>query len=295
MAMQIEFLELTDTKATFVISGTAPYFVNALRRTLIADVPKMAIEDVEFHLGPIRDASGKEFESIFPIFDEMVAHRIGLLPIPTDLDVFTFREKCKCGGEGCPSCRIMYKLNKMGPCTVYSGDLEPLDDPKLAVKDDLIPIVKLTDGQAPLIYATAYLGTSSMHAKWQTCSGVGYRYMPIVDIDNKKCNGDGKCVEKCPAQILKMDKKKVFLVDTRPTDNFEKGHIEGSRHIDLEDIHEALQILPKDKKIVLIDHKGKTTLVAGRYLAFKGYKDLTRLDGGINAWSKDGNPIVLSR
>jgi DNA-directed RNA polymerase subunit D len=130
MALQLEFLELSDTRATMLISGTSPFFVNALRRTLIADVPKMAIEDVEFHLGPIRDASGKEFESIFPIFDEMVAHRIGLLPIPTDLDMFTFREKCKCGGEGCPSCRIMYKLNKMGPCTVYSGDLEPLDVPK---------------------------------------------------------------------------------------------------------------------------------------------------------------------
>jgi len=96
-------------------------------------------------------------------------------------------------------------------------------------------------------------------------------------------------------QLSRMDKKKVFLVDTRPVDNFEKGHIEGSRHIDLEDIHEALHFLPKDKKIVLIDHKGKTTPVTGRYLAFKGYKDLARLDGGINAWSKDGNPIVLSR
>jgi len=215
MAIQLEFLELSDTKATFLVTGTMPYFVNALRRTLIADVPKMAIEDVEFHLGPIRDASGKEFESIFPIFDEMVAHRIGLLPIPTDLDVFTFREKCKCGGEGCPSCRIMYKLNKMGPCTVYSGDLEPLDDPKLAVKDDLIPIVKLTDGQAPLIYATAYLGTSNMHAKWQTCSGVGYKYMPVIEIDAKKCNGDGKCVEKCPARILKLDKKKAVVEDAK--------------------------------------------------------------------------------
>jgi DNA-directed RNA polymerase subunit D len=208
-------LELSDTKATLLITGTMPYFVNALRRTLIADVPKMAIEDVEFHLGPIRDASGKEFESIFPIFDEMVAHRIGLLPIPSDLDLFTFREKCKCGGEGCPSCRIMYKLNKMGPCTVYSGDLEPLDDPKLAIKDDLIPIVKLTDGQAPLIYATAYLGTSTMHAKWQTCAAVGYKYLPVIDIDTKKCNGDGKCVEKCPVRILKLDKKKVVLEDAK--------------------------------------------------------------------------------
>ena len=211
MSVQIEIVELTDTKASFIVNGTSPYFVNALRRTLISDVPKMAIEDVEFHLGPIRDASGKEFESIFPIFDEMVAHRIGLLPIPTDLDVLTFKDKCKCGGEGCPSCRIMYKLNKMGPCTVYSGDLEPLDDQKLAIKDDLIPIIKLTDGQAPLIYATAYLGTSNMHAKWQACTAVGYRYFPVVDISEKKCDGCGKCVEKCPRKVLKMDKKKAVV------------------------------------------------------------------------------------
>jgi len=209
--MQIEFLELTDTKAVFVLNSTAPYFVNALRRVLVAEVPKMAIEDVEFHLGPIRDAGGKEFESIFPVFDEIVAHRLGLLPIPTDLDLYKFKDKCECKGEGCPSCRIMYKLNKMGPCTVYSGDLEPLDDPKLAIKDDLIPIVKLTDGQAPLIYATAYLGNGSMHAKWQVCSGVGYRYGATIDIDTKKCDGDGKCVERCPRKVLKMEKKKPVV------------------------------------------------------------------------------------
>jgi rhodanese-related sulfurtransferase len=96
-------------------------------------------------------------------------------------------------------------------------------------------------------------------------------------------------------QLSQMDKEKVFLVDTRPKENFEQGHIEGSRNIDLEDIHEALPLLPKDKKIVLIDHKGKTTLVTGRYLTFKGYKQLTRLDGGFNAWAKTRNPIARSR
>jgi DNA-directed RNA polymerase subunit D len=109
----------------------------------------------------------------------------------------------------------MYKLNKMGPCTVYSGDLEPLDDPKLAIKDDLIPIVKLTEGQGPLIYATAYLGTSSMHAKWQPCAGVGYKYMPRVTVDAKKCTGDAKCVESCPVKVIKLDKKKAVVEEPR--------------------------------------------------------------------------------
>ena len=96
-------------------------------------------------------------------------------------------------------------------------------------------------------------------------------------------------------QLFRMDANTIFPVDTRPADNFEKGHIEGSRNIDLEDIHEKLELLPKDKKIVLIDHKGKTTLITGRYLAFKGYRELARLDGGFNAWAKAGNPIARSR
>jgi len=96
-------------------------------------------------------------------------------------------------------------------------------------------------------------------------------------------------------QLSRMDKEKLFILDTRPEENFEKGHIEGSRNISLEDIHEALNLLPKNRKIVLIDHKGKTTLVTGRYLTFKGYKEVDRLDGGFNAWAKSGNPIARSR
>ena len=43
--------------------------MNALRQILVADIPKMAIEHVEFHLGPIRDQDGREYESISPLFD----------------------------------------------------------------------------------------------------------------------------------------------------------------------------------------------------------------------------------
>src|SRR6266571_693601 len=100
----------------------------------VADVAKSkAIEDVEFHLGTVQDESGKEYESLSPMFDEILSHRLGMVPIPTDLDLFVRRDKCTCGGEGCPSCTIMFVLNKKGPCTVYSGDLEPVADPKWRV------------------------------------------------------------------------------------------------------------------------------------------------------------------
>ncbi len=210
--MQLEVRKFTGTTADFVLTKTRPALANALRRTLISDIPRMAIEDVEFHLGPIRGEDGKEYESVTPLFDEMIAHRLGMIPIPTDLETFGFREECKsCKGEGCPNCTIMYALNKKGPCTVYSGDLEPVGDPKLKVVDERIPIVKLGEGQAVLIYATAVLGTGREHAKWQSTHGVGYKFYPVIEVNNKKFDGDETCIEVCPKDVFKVEKGKIVV------------------------------------------------------------------------------------
>jgi len=207
--MKIDVTEMTPTKAQFVITDTNPSFANALRRVIVADVPKMAIDNVEFHLGPIMDEKGTAYESVSPMFDEIVAHRLSMIPVPTDLDVLNFRAKCSCKGEGCPNCTIMYSLNKKGPCTVYSGDLEPIGDTKLRIKDDLIPIVKLADDQALLIYATAELGTGKQHAKWQAAIGAGYRYFAKIEIEHSKCDLGGSCVKICPKGVLAKEDRKI--------------------------------------------------------------------------------------
>jgi DNA-directed RNA polymerase subunit D len=100
-------------------------------------------------------------------------------------------------------------LNKKGPCTVYSGDLEPLGDRTLAIKEDLIPIVKLSKRQALLIYATAVLGTSQQHAKWQVVTCCGYQYYPTVEVDKDKCDLCGLCVQACPQNIFQYDSGKL--------------------------------------------------------------------------------------
>jgi len=211
--MDIEMREITDTNCRFILSGVNPGVANAMRRALLSEVPKMSIEDVEFHLGPIRDEEGNEYESMSPLFDEIVAHRLGLVPLPTDLSLFVPRDECTCEGEGCPNCTIMFALNKKGPCTVYSGDLEPLGDARLAPVDDLIPIVKLDKGQALLVYATAILGKGKDHVKWQVAHGAGYKYYPSVEIDQKKCDRCGQCVEMCPVNIIRDTGKKLVVED----------------------------------------------------------------------------------
>ena len=214
--MEIEIVELEERKCKFILKNSTPAKANALRRTMLSDIPKMAIDDVEFHLGPI-DVDGKEFESVTPLFDEIIAHRLGMVPIPTDYNLFTTKDKCTCGGEGCPSCRIMYSLNKHGPCTVLSGDLQPLGDASLKVKDEDIPIVELADGQSVLIYAHAVMGTAKQHVKWQVANGVGYKYMPVIDIDDSKVRDSAADVaNRCPKKVFEVEKGK--LVAKRPID-----------------------------------------------------------------------------
>ncbi|MBN1390589.1 MAG: DNA-directed RNA polymerase subunit D [Candidatus Thermoplasmatota archaeon] len=210
--MKLVVREITDTRCSFIVDGVKPDIVNALRRTLIADVPKMAIDEVEFHMGPIRDEEGNEYDSNSALFDEMIAHRLGMVPIPTDLQHFTFREQCECNGAGCPHCTIIYVMNKKGPCTVYSGDLQPLGDISLNIKEELIPIVKLKEKQALLIYATAILGRGKDHAKWQSVTICGYKNFPKITIKNDDCCFDPEdCVRSCPRKVFEVEKGKVII------------------------------------------------------------------------------------
>ncbi len=211
--MDIKIIDVRDDFIKFVVSGVDFSFVNSIRRALLADIPKMAIEDVEIHLGAISDEEGKTYESTTPLFDEIIAHRMGLIPIPTDLEMLGFKDECECDGEGCISCSIMYSLNKRGPCTVYSGDLEPLGDATLRPKDAKIPIVKLTEDEGILIYATAVMGIAKTHAKWQGIHGAGYKLYPKVDIDYKKCDNGGGCISICPVNIFVKDGKKVKIAN----------------------------------------------------------------------------------
>ena len=85
-------------KLSFIIKDTTPAFVNTLRRIMVEEVPTMAIEDVEF----------RKNNSI--LYDEMIAHRLGLISLKTDLKSYNLPENCKCKGEGCARCQLKLTL-----------------------------------------------------------------------------------------------------------------------------------------------------------------------------------------
>ena len=215
--MPVTLAELSPRSVRLEVEGATASQVNAIRRTLLADVPKLAIEDVEFHLGPIRDeATGKDYDSSTSMFDEGVALRLGLLPIPTDLGEFRRKAECTCGGAGCPHCQVMYSVDKKGPCTVYARDVVPLGDAGLAILEPDVPIVRLGARQALLAYATAVVGSARDHAKWQVAQGVGISPRPHVKIARKEGCSDA-CLKRtaasCPVDILAFDAGKLSVTD----------------------------------------------------------------------------------
>ena len=196
--MEIQFVSLDDTATRFTLAGASPAFANAIRRAMISDVPTLAIEDVRI------------YDNTSALFDEMLAHRLGLIPITTDLTAYTPRDTCSCGGAGCPGCTVTFTLSAEGPKTVTSGDLIP-QDPKAVPVSDNIPIVKLTKGQKLVLEARAVLGTGKEHAKWQPTLVCGYKNHPVITISDA-CDACGMCVDECPREILAVKGKKVEVV-----------------------------------------------------------------------------------
>ena len=198
--VKLEILELEERKAKFVVEGVKPYFVNALRRVLQAEVPKIAIDQVTF------------YDNTSALFDEIVAHRLALLPLPTDPS--TLNRVDEVDDEGNPAYLVRYTLTKEGPCTVYSGDLE-CEDKAFAPADDKIPIVELLADQRLILEATAILGKGTEHAKWQVCQAVGYKYFPTATVDNRKIKAENveAAVAMTPQGILGNDGGKLVVLD----------------------------------------------------------------------------------
>jgi DNA-directed RNA polymerase subunit D len=129
-----------------------------VRRFCISEVPSMAIDDIVI------------LENSSVLYDEILAHRLGMIPLKTDLERYVLPEKCDCGSPlGCQKCRVLLVLDasaKDKPRTVVSGDLVS-EDRDISPISANIPIVKLAVGQSVKLEAYARLGRGKEHAKWQ--------------------------------------------------------------------------------------------------------------------------------
>ena len=194
--VKIKILNETEEKIQVLISKTDRSFANALRRSLISDTPKMAIDSVTFQLGT-KEQDEEIWETTGPLPDEMIAQRLAMIPIPTVHDKFYFQDECpNCKDvveeeRGCVECQMIYTCVVFGSEEgrwVTAGDMKYLGEGSLEIPDEYksIPITKLLKGQMIEFYATAIMGRGREHTKWSPVCGVSFHPRRIGVLNNKK-------------------------------------------------------------------------------------------------------------
>jgi len=141
------------------LKGVPLQYANALRRICLNGVPVFAIDTIDVI----------ENTSVLP--DEGLAHRLGLVPIKTDLKRFNEPSKCDCQSEiGCSNCKVMLVLDTGDTDvtkTIFTDELTSEDDSVKPVSDK-IPIIQLAPGQRVKVECYARLGRGREHAKWNS-------------------------------------------------------------------------------------------------------------------------------
>ncbi len=175
--MDFEAIKNNEKTFEFSISGITSSYANALRRTAISAVKTFAIDSITV------------YENSSAIFDEYVAHRIGLIPLVSPSKGYSDTDE------------ILFTLDATGPITVYSRDMETSDN-EVKVASPNIPIIKLGKDQRLRVDGKAVLNAAMKHAKFQpgvvTYEQTGdesfkfyvesFGQMPPKEIINKACD-----------------------------------------------------------------------------------------------------------
>ena len=210
--LSLKIIELKDNFLKFELSGVSPAFANALRRTLLSEVPTLAIDDVIITVN----------DSV--LFDEILAHRLGLIPLHIDDEVYDIlREAYEEGKRDEYTVSFVLDVEAIDrPVMVYSGHLKfqaasfgSLSSmlARITPVSESIPIVKLAPGQRLALEAIAKMGTGKEHAKWQPVATVAYKYKPKIKILNPKPKDLQKCVDICPKGVLSAESGELKVVN----------------------------------------------------------------------------------
>jgi len=149
--LSLNIISQDEQKVSVKLKGIPLQYANALRRICLNGVPIYAIDTVDV------------LENSSVLADEGIAHRLGLIPLKTELSAVQQNNE---------SDKIMYTLDSGETTetrTILSGELKSQDDNVKPISDS-IPIVTLAPGQRLKIEAYARLGRGTEHAKWNSAN-----------------------------------------------------------------------------------------------------------------------------
>ena len=177
-------IEQTDNQIVFTAEMDET-IANSIRR-YINHVPTLAVDEVEIS------------KNDSALYDETVAHRIGLVPLKME----------KIGAKK----DLELKMNVKREGSVYSGDL--VGNPKVVY--DNMPLTILSAGQEIQLSATVTSGTGAEHAKFSP-GMMYYRHVSKISLDKDlseeiaKLNLANEIQTKGNKIVLVDDKKKEVL------------------------------------------------------------------------------------
>jgi len=155
----LEVVSKDNQKMSVKLKNIPLQYANALRRVCLNGVPVFAIDTIDV------------IENTSVLADEGLAHRLGLVPLKTDLSRFNEPSKCKCQSKtGCSNCKVMLVLDSGdsdATRTVLSDELSS-EDSSIKPTSEKIPIVQLAPGQRVKVECHARLGRGTEHAKWNS-------------------------------------------------------------------------------------------------------------------------------
>ena len=143
----IQVLSTDPKKISVRLKGVPLQYANALRRICLNGVPIFAIDTVDV------------IENSSAMMDESIAHRLGMIPLKTELSRFNE-----------PDSRVLLVLdsgNKETSETVTTADLLSQDE-VVKPTSNKISIAYLAPGQKIKVEAYARLGRGTEHAKWNS-------------------------------------------------------------------------------------------------------------------------------
>jgi rhodanese-related sulfurtransferase len=101
-----------------------------------------------------------------------------------------------------------------------------------------------------------------------------------------------------PAQLTHLiNRENALVIDVSPINDYEKGHIVGSKHVAMSQLDPESKLLAKVKELPLavVCRNGMGSAQAAKRLAKAGFKNVNLLDGGIGAWQSADLPLARGR
>ncbi|HEW63662.1 DNA-directed RNA polymerase subunit D [Fervidicoccus fontis] len=216
--MKIKPINIKENFLELYIEDAPQEVLTSLRRIIIEEVPTMAVDNVLI------------LENNSVLHDEVLAHRLGMIPLYSDRALEKYRAPEECAEcTNCENCFDILHLeveNKdEDKKVVYTGELKSEDPDIYPVFKD-IPIVVLGKGQKIVLEAEARLGRGKEHIKWSPVSISALISVPEITFSFEQCeeqesNECLKCIgefsEELAEKMMEMKKGKIELENFKNT------------------------------------------------------------------------------